>query len=284
VLPGAPIPAELGTVVSYLPGEWRDHDFEVFRWAAVPSILVFDTASYAVQDRFFKRLAFFVEKKGYTGTIPDPNSIAALHGFNAHDYRARDLARFFAAAHASGIRLLAEESRLEEILLEAGVIARDKGAVIAGTGGVLSVSRETATALRTRLLTHEALHGLYFTSTAFRAATTAVWDGAGEELKKFLRLYLSRPVWGYDLSNPYLLVNEFMAYLLQYTEEEMLAQLYENGVVSVREQFPSEAAWLGRFAKSGRAEITAAYRTLEELLWRELGVGGGRLVWLRASR
>jgi len=281
---GAPIPAELGAMLSFLPEQWRQPRYEVFRWTDEPAILIFDTASYEVQDRLFKRLAFFVEKKAYAGTIPGFQSIAGLHGFNAHDYRAEDLARFFSTADRLGIHLLSEEQELEGILLGAGVLRKENGAVRAGTGGVISISRSGTAELRTRLLTHEALHGLYFTSPGFRASVTAVWDGADEELRQFVRLYLSWPEWGYDLSNSYLLVNEFMAYLLQYTEDEMLSKLFESGITWLRERYPDRAAWLTRFGKSGRAEITAAYRALEELLWRELGVGGGRLVGLRPAR
>ena len=55
-------------------------------------------ASYEIQDAFFKRLAFFVEKAGHAGRIESLSALGGLHGYNAHDYRAEDLARFFDTA------------------------------------------------------------------------------------------------------------------------------------------------------------------------------------------
>lgn len=282
--PGAPIPADLGVVLAFEPPLWRQADYEVFRWSSVPSVVIFDTASYEVQDRLFKRLAFFVEKKGYVGTIPDFEELAGLHGFNAHDYRAEDLARFFVAADAARVTLLPEERRLLELLVASGVLARVDDLVRAGSGGVLSISRSSTEELRLRFLTHEALHGLYFGSARFRAGAAAAWEQASDELKQFFLLYLSWPDWSYDLSNPYLLVNEFMAYLLQYTEEEVASALFERGTTWLAERFPDRRPWLDRFGKDGLAQILDAYRDLQYLLRREIGAGGGKLAGLRRIR
>ena len=81
-------------VLLYDPEHWRQPDYELFSWTRFPGILIMDTASYAVQSRFFKRLAFYVEKRGYRGRLIPEEEFAGLHGFNAHDYRAEDLARF----------------------------------------------------------------------------------------------------------------------------------------------------------------------------------------------
>jgi hypothetical protein len=283
VVSGAPIPAELGAVACYDMSRWRRADYEVFRWTSLPSILVFDTASYAVQDRLLKRLAFFVEKKGYIGTIPDFAEISSLHGYNAHDYRAEDLARFFATARERGSALLPEERELEGILVGAGVLRKDGDAIRAGAGGLISISRESTDDLRRRFLVHEGLHGVYFSSGTFRNGAAAVWDRSSEELREFFRLYLSRPSWSYDLGNRYLLVNEFMAYLLQFGEVETLTELFDRGGAWIRESYPEREGWLRGFQKTGRAQLSTAYRALEELLWREVGVGGGSLVGLRPA-
>jgi len=58
--PLEPLSKSPGFILSYPENSWRDRRFEVFSWDAFPEILIFDTASYAVQDRLFKRLAFFV--------------------------------------------------------------------------------------------------------------------------------------------------------------------------------------------------------------------------------
>ncbi len=86
--PDAPIPADPGTILTWDRSQWRRPDFELFSWDRYPGVLIFDTASYNVQDDLFNRLAFFVEKAGHVGTIPSPASLAGLHGYNAHDYQA----------------------------------------------------------------------------------------------------------------------------------------------------------------------------------------------------
>ncbi|MDR0721053.1 MAG: hypothetical protein LBF78_15590, partial [Treponema sp.] len=96
--PDEPIPADPGLVLDYPRTAWRDSRYEVFRWESFPSVLVFDFADYAVQDRFLKRLAFYVEKAEFRGRLAEDREIASLHGWNAHDYRSQDLAAFFEAA------------------------------------------------------------------------------------------------------------------------------------------------------------------------------------------
>ena len=95
----APIPSDLGLVGSYYPrSAWRQSDYELFAWNLYPSILIFDMRSYEVQSRFFKRLAFFVEKRGFRGEMLSDAELAARHGWNAHNYRPEDLAGFYNVA------------------------------------------------------------------------------------------------------------------------------------------------------------------------------------------
>ncbi|MDR2370060.1 MAG: hypothetical protein LBD71_01155, partial [Treponema sp.] len=82
-----PVSADPAVILAYPQEAWRDARYEIFRWEAFPSILVFDTADYGVQDRLLKRLAFFVEKAGFRGRLAPDSEIAGLHGWNAHDYR-----------------------------------------------------------------------------------------------------------------------------------------------------------------------------------------------------
>jgi hypothetical protein len=112
----APLAADPGMVLAWPEEAWRDRRYEVFRWENFPSLLIFDTADYAVQDRLLKRLAFFTEKTGFRGRLAPDDEIADLHGWNAHDYRAEDLAHFFQAARETNFPLLAEERERERIL------------------------------------------------------------------------------------------------------------------------------------------------------------------------
>ncbi|MDR0409910.1 MAG: hypothetical protein LBH18_05890, partial [Spirochaetaceae bacterium] len=113
-----PVIADTGFILKYPQDKWRNESYEIFFWESFPNILIFDTASYAVQDKLFKRLAFFAEKKGFKGRLARDEEIADLHGWNAHDYNAETLARFFDMAEKDAFPLLDEEIALREILIK----------------------------------------------------------------------------------------------------------------------------------------------------------------------
>jgi hypothetical protein len=206
-----PLPADPGLVLEYPEEAWRERRCEIFRWERFPGVLIFDTADYGVQDSLFKRLCFFVEKKGFRGRIAGDEEIRGLHGWNAHDYRAEDLARFFQAA--ADFPLSPEERELERILFSEGIIRRENGRISGGEGAVLSVSRESAAYLRSLFMAHEGFHGLFFIDEDFRAFSRRRWDALSREARNFIVSYFDYQ--GYDTEDEYLLVNEFMAHCLQ---------------------------------------------------------------------
>ncbi|MDR2575572.1 MAG: hypothetical protein LBC52_03925 [Treponema sp.] len=213
-----PIPADPGLVLTWPVGSWRDKRYEVFRWEQFPSLLIFDFADYAVQDRMLKRLAFFVEKKGFRGRLAPDSEIAELHGWNAHDYRAEDLTRFFQLARDLKFPLLAEERELERILLNAGIIIAVGDTALgsklsAGSGGIISVSRESNANLRALFMAHEGFHGLFFIDEDFRNFTRARWRQLPAVAKRFIVSYFGYQQ--YDITDEYLLINEFMGHVLQ---------------------------------------------------------------------
>jgi hypothetical protein len=210
----APIAADPGLILAWPRERWRGSRYELFRWDRFPSLLIFDTADYAVQDRMFKRLAFFTEKAGFRGRLAGDAEIAALHGWNAHDYRAQDIARFFDAARAADFPLLPEERELERLLLAEGVIRRaGNGGIEGGEGGVISVSRQSPEYLRARFMVHECFHGLFFIDEDFRAFSRQRWERLPAAAKRFITSYFGYQQ--YDITDDYLMVNEFMAYILQ---------------------------------------------------------------------
>jgi len=209
----APIAADPGMILAWPAEHWRDRRYEVFRWDRFPSLLIFDTADYAVQDRMFKRLAFFVEKAGFRGRLASDEEIAEQHGWNAHDYRARDLARFFQAAREVNFPLLAEERELERVLLTAGIIKESGAGIQEGEGGIISISRESESYLRSLFMVHEGFHGLFFIDDDFRAFSRGRWQQFPAEAKRFLVSFFNFQ--HYDTADDYLLVNEFMAHILQ---------------------------------------------------------------------
>ncbi|MDR3325610.1 MAG: hypothetical protein LBS82_06485 [Spirochaetaceae bacterium] len=214
--PREPVPADPGIILSAPQSSWRDERYEVYRWDAFPSILIFDAADYEVQDRMLKRLAFFAEKKGYRGKIVSDEDMEGQHGWNAHDYRAETLAQFFNAANKINVPLQAEERELEQIVLANGIIARSEpnGPYAPGEGAIVSLSREIAPVeLRQRLMVHECFHGIFFIDADFRAFSERRLANLAPQAKAFLRSYLEYSA--YDTSDAYLFVNEFMAYVLQ---------------------------------------------------------------------
>lgn len=214
--PEIPLAADPGLVLAYPREAWRDPRYEVFAWESFPSVLIYDTADYAVQDRLFKRLAFFVEKAGFRGRLSSDAEIGGLHGWNAHDYRSEDLAAFFETARATAFRLNSEERELFATLVSSGVLRGSldgQEPVEAGRGAVISISRESEGYLRHLFMTHEAFHGIFFIDEEFRLFCAARWEALGAAPRRFLKAYFDSR--RYDVNDEYLMANELMAYCLQ---------------------------------------------------------------------
>jgi len=216
-LPAFPIPADPALILDYQQELWRNPDYEVFQWDRFPRILIFDTRSYEVQDRLFKRLAFYVEKAGFRGRLASDAEIAPLHGWNAHDYRSKDLADFFSIAEQTQFALNREERELRDILLSSGIIqASTEGSVTGytpGDGAIISISRESDAYLRRLFMVHEAFHGLFFIDSDFQDFSLDRWSRLDPVAKEFLVAYFQNR--RYDTTDPYLMKNELMAYCLQ---------------------------------------------------------------------
>jgi hypothetical protein len=276
----AAIPADPGLVLSYPRERWRDPRYEVFRWDAFPSILIFDTASYEVQDRLFKRLAFFTEKAGFRGRLVSDAEIAGLHGWNAHDYRGEDLAAFFEIARETGFPLLPEERELEGILLGAGIILKQgEGRIIPGEGALISISRESPDYLRSQFMVHEGFHGLFFIDEDFRDFSRRRWENLSPGAGRFIRSYFDYQ--RYDIEDTYLMINEFMAHCLQqsvslasrYFGENLAGRLessWRRGVLPEKDE--ASGTW---------PEIASAFRTEAEAFSayvnRRWGFAAGRI-------
>ena len=216
--PPVAVPADLGTILRLDRSHWRRDDFELYEWRGVPAaaapLLIFDTATYAIQARLFRRLAFFVEKRGFRGRLLADEELAGLRGYNAHDYAAPDLARFFTLAQRQVVALNEEELLLRDIAVTHGIVQPDPdGGWRTGAGAILSISQASHAQLRDLLLRHEALHGLYFTHARYREAVWAAWQQLTEDEQRFWTLLLASI--NYDVDYPDLVVNEFQSYLLQ---------------------------------------------------------------------
>ncbi|GMO59715.1 MAG: hypothetical protein Ta2G_19750 [Termitinemataceae bacterium] len=217
---GLPIKADPGFILYYPKNTWRNSEYEYFSWDIFPSILIFDTKDYDVQDKLLKRLAFFAEKKGFRGRIAFDDEIKDLHGWNAHDYGAQMLSDFFNAADKINFNLNDMEKDLCNILLSAGIIktispqdTKSGEKYASGEGAIISFSRESQDYQRRMLLTHEAFHGIYFIDEDFRKFTAERWANLDKVSKRFLLSFFDYQQ--YDIRDPVLVLNEFMAHCLQ---------------------------------------------------------------------
>lgn len=244
--PYHPLSGDLQTILDYPAEYWRNGDLEIFSWSLFPEVLILDFRDLAVQSSYLKRLAFFVEKKDFAGSIPAVERLDGLHGWNAHDYQAPDLARFFRKARAEGIPLTAGEEKLLEILLANGLVVSKGGKLEAGSGSILSLSKTSAEWLRKTFLVHESFHGIFFSDPVYRKGVAGVWNALSDEERWFWMAFLSSK--DYDTSNPYLLINEFQAYILQQPVDEVNPYYWGYIIPNLGSNFPRLAPELDAFA------------------------------------
>ena len=213
-----PVRTDPGLILNYKTSQWRTLDYEIYEWDRYPGILFFDTRNYDVQDKLFRRLAYFVEKQGYKGRLLTNEELGDMHGYNAHDYSAASMANFFNKAVDLNFILNDEELLLKRILIHNGLLEAeaDGNHVKANEGGLVSISRETPAWSRTNLLAHEGWHTIFFRDGEFRNYVSAVYYTFDPDSRDFLIDYFkSQPGLGYDVNDEYLMHNEFMAYIMQ---------------------------------------------------------------------
>jgi hypothetical protein len=267
--------ADLGRV---LLAEAPASDFSAFRWDALPSVLVLDFKDYDTQGRYLKRLAFFVEKLGFRGRLASDEEIRDLHGWNAHDYRAEDLASFFQAARKRRFPLNDKERALEALLLREGILLDSGGTVAPGRGAVISIARESGPALRWTFATHESTHALFFVDADYRAFARSLWASLGDGEKWFWKTYLG---WAaYDVGSEYLMGNEFQAYLLQQPLAAAEEYFTKRKSAELLEKHPELADRVGAYMAEYGKSFEARARQLDAWLGRKYGIGAGQTVFL----
>lgn len=233
--------APLSDLHAMLAGPAPNGDYALYRWDALPRTMVFDFKDYAVQDRYLKRLAFFAEKPNFRGRLPEDSEIAALHGWNAHDYAAKTLAAFYELARTTGFKLNREELKLLDLVLDAGIVIRESdGRLSEGLGAIISITREAPAWLRRTFLDHEAAHALFFQDPEYRALSERLWDTQSREARQF---WLEHLAWRhYDVSYKYLCYNELQAYITQQAPSRVRAYLSDNVIVRLSAAYPARAA------------------------------------------
>ena len=261
-----PMPASLEEVLNAPVSGWRSPSIEVFRWDLFPDVLVIDTADFHVQDRLFTRLAYFAEKKGTRGKLMTNAWLTGRHGWNAHDYGSDALSAFYNAAAVRAFPLNPEERELESLALREGILVADGDRVAPGRGGVLSLSRSSSAIQRRYLLTHESMHGVFFSSAAYRELCFQLWDSLPPEERDFYTHFLDSL--GYDASDRFLAVNEFQAYLMQQP-----LQYAPSYFQRFQERFAPEGS-----APMEPGRLVATATVLDSFLREHFGVSAGATV------
>lgn len=266
-----------GLILSFQKEKWRHPDFEIFEWENIPNVLIFDTKDYMLQDRFFKRLAFYVEKTGWTGKIWSDYDLRDEHGFNAHDYRAESLAAFYSQAQSENFSLNEHEIFLREILVSKNIIVPSDSGYEAGFGAVISLSQESPDYLRYQFMAHELFHGLYFISEAYRKKVEEIYYKVDKGELAFMQRYFEvTPSLRYDIHDDYLMKNEFMGYLMQQPTYRVTPYFAENLASRwyINESYPE----LVEYIKETQAKsLTWATEQLEQFVFDNWGVAAGRV-------
>lgn len=193
----------------------------MFRLDANPRIFVVDFPNLDRQGATFNRAAALIEKAGLprdrllddaalAAAIARSGDTAATY-YYGHNYRGRDLERFFALADRDGIRLTPEETWLRQELTRIRRLLPVPGefAVISVPG----IEERVDEAMRSAILHHEIGHGHFFTDARFAAHVERVWREVFTEAERAaFRAFLARE--GYDPGIEEVMVNEAMAYLI----------------------------------------------------------------------
>lgn len=193
----------------------------LFRLAENPRVFVVDFPGLDSQGATFNRAAALIEKAGQPrDRVLDDAALAAAIArsgdtaatyYYGHNYRGRDLERFFALAERDGIALNEQERWLRGQLarIRAVLPPGEEYAVISVPG----VEPRVDAKMRQAILHHEIGHGHFFTNPSFARHVMEVWrDVFTEQERARFRAFLERE--GYDPTLEEVMVNEAMAYLL----------------------------------------------------------------------
>lgn len=220
----APAPPEPGTprlaAADAIFGH-RATETTVFRLAENPRVFVFDFPDLEQQGAAFNRIAALVEKAGLPrDRVLDDAALAAAIArsgdtpatyYYGHNYRGRDVERFFALADRDRIALNPAERRLrtEVERIRRLMPAGEDFAIITVPG----IEPRIDAAMRRAILHHEIGHGHFFTLPSFAAHVAEVWRSVFTEAERAsFRAFLQRE--GYDPSIEEVMMNEAMAYLI----------------------------------------------------------------------
>ena len=282
--PMTPLPADFKQILEYNSTQWRYSDWEVFSWESFPGILIIDFQNFNIQSHMLKRLSYFVEKRGYTGKIHSFMRLTGKTDWNAHNYKAQDLATFFTEAVRSGAVLTSAETYLRELLVANGVIEKSGEGYTGGENkGIVSVSRESTPHVRALLLTHEGYHGLFYAAPGLKELVYDLWDKLIPEAQEMWVDYLkSADVWNYDYNNGYLLRNEMLGYMMQ---QKDFAEYFDNMMFPrLLKRIPDKAEHFQQNHDVARQAFLDTAAKISDFLLREYNLSPGNLSYMREVR
>ncbi len=252
-----------------------DKPFYLARWDIRPDTLIFLYKDYATQDQYLKRLAFFVEKIGYVGKLASDSEIAEQHGWNAHDYRPEDIARFFEMAENQHFPLSKEELSLRDILVKAGILIARGSNFSAGKGAIVSISQESPIYLQYRFLSHELSHALFFTDTRYRDLVLSLYQRLTDDEKWFLIRYFR---WmRYNVDSSYLMANEMQAYLVQQPLKDIQNYFLETLGPTLAKAHPELSGTIDAYMSQHLSALIENARQLGAYLRASYGLEPGML-------
>ncbi|MEO3473476.1 hypothetical protein AAFN86_16540 [Roseomonas sp. CAU 1739] len=229
--PPAPIVRPVPGVPPTLPGPilasedairgHRATEPTLFRLAENPRVFVADFPGLDLQASALNRVAALVEKAGAPRdrVLTDAELATAITRsgetpatyYYGHNYRGRDLERFFALAARDRVALTAEEEwlRRQVLHIRSLVPAEAEFAFVSVPG----IEGRVDESMRQAILHHELGHGHFFTNPAFAAHVARVWREVFTEGERArFRAFLARE--GYDPALEEVMMNEAMAYLV----------------------------------------------------------------------
>ena len=282
--PMTPLPADFKQILEYNSNQWRYSDWEVYSWESFPGILIIDFQNFNIQSHMLKRLSYFVEKRGYTGKIHSFTRLSGKTDWNAHNYKAKDLAAFFTEAVRSGAVLTSAESYLRELLLANGIIEKSGEGYTGGENkGIVSVSQESTPHVRALLLTHEGYHGLFYAAPGLKELVYDLWDKLIPEAQEMWVDYLkSADVWNYDYKNGYLLRNEMLGYMMQ---QKDFAEYFDNMMFPrLLKRIPDKAEHYQQNRDVARQAFLDTAAKIGDFLLKEYNLSPGNLSYMREVR
>lgn len=216
-----PAPPRITLAAAEAIREHRAGEPTLFRLAENPRVFIADFPGLDPQAAALNRVAALVEKAGaprdrvlddaaLAAAIARSGETAATY-YYGHNYRGRDIERFFALAARDGIALTAQEVWLRDQMARIrALVPADQDFALLSVPGI---GGQVDAAMRAAILRHEIGHGHFFTLPDFAAHVRRVWREVFTEAERArFRAFLERE--GYDPALEEVMMNEAMAYLI----------------------------------------------------------------------